>query len=265
MKNTIQTLQELKDQGRRFPMLTVYEAPSARWLEAAGIPVLLVGDSVGTTVFGFDSTIPVTMENMVVHTSAVARAVQKALVVADLPFLSYQTSVVDALRNGGRLLSEAGADAVKLEGGTEICEQVSALTSAGIPVMAHIGLTPQAVHQLGGYRVQGRDSAGADRILEDAVALEKAGAFSIVLEAVPSAVAKQVTSSVSVPTIGIGAGPDCDGQVLVFHDFLGLSTGRLPKFVKTYASLGENMQTAAQEFAREVEVGTFPTSDHSYE
>lgn len=265
MKNTIRTLQELKAQGRRFPMLTVYEAPAARWIEAAGIPVLLVGDSLGTTVLGFDTTLPVTMEDMVRHTSAVTRAVEKALVVADLPFLSYQASTVDALTNGGRLLAEGGADAVKLEGGAEICDQVSALISAGIPVMGHIGLTPQAVNQLGGYRVQGRDSSGANRILEDAIALEKAGAFAIVLEAVPSDVAKSVTSSVDVPTIGIGAGPECDGQVLVFHDFLGISVGRLPKFVKTYASIGQSVQNAAQEFAREVEAGLFPTSDYSYD
>ncbi|MDQ5874168.1 MAG: 3-methyl-2-oxobutanoate hydroxymethyltransferase [Actinomycetota bacterium] len=245
-------------------MLTAYDASMARLLDRAGVPVLLVGDTLGEMMLGHSSTIPVTMDDMIHHAAAVTRGVENAFVVGDMPFMSYQASTTEALHNAGRHLKEAGVNAVKLEGGRRVAEVVSSLVEAGIPVMGHLGLTPQSVNQLGGYRVQGRGEA-ASRILQDAKHLEAAGAFALVLEAVPQALGREVTESLSIPTIGIGAGPHCDAQVLVLHDFLGLTTGRTPRFVKRYASLGDEVTRAAKEFAREVAEGSFPDSEHSYD
>ena len=245
-------------------MLTAYDALSARLLDEAGIPLLLVGDSLGMVVLGYDSTLPVTMDDMVHHTAAVVRGRRDAMVVGDMPFMSYQASDDEAVRNAGRLMQEGGAHAVKLEGGARIVGIVARLTDAGIPVMGHLGLTPQSVNQLGGYRVQGRSDEAAHRIVQDAKDLEAAGAFSVVLEAVPSEVGKEVTESLHIPTIGIGAGPHTDGQVLVFHDFLGITPGRLPRFVKRYAGVGEQIKAAAEAFASEVASGAYPAPEHTY-
>ncbi len=259
---TINDLAAWKAEGRRFAMLTAYDYPTARVLDEAGIPVILVGDSVSNVVLGYDTTLPVTMEEMLHHTRAVARGAREALVVGDMPFLSYQVSREEAIRNAGRFLKEGGAQAVKLEG--PFAELTETLVDRGIPVMGHLGLTPQFVHAMGGYRVQARTEEAAERLLGDAQALQKAGAFSLVLEGVPSAVARRVTESVPLPTIGIGAGPHCDGQVLVIHDILGLSFGKQPRFVKRYADLGAEIHRAARAFAAEVEAGTFPDEGHSY-
>lgn len=253
-----------KKRGEKFAMLTAYDAPTARLFDEAGIPLLLVGDSLGMVVLGYPTTLPVTMEDMLRHTTAVARGANGALVVGDMPFMSYQASIDDAVRNAGRFLKEAGAGAVKLEGAGRVTEVVARLTSAGIPVMGHLGLTPQSVHQLGGFRVQGRSEEAAELVLSGAKDLEAAGAFSLVLEAVPSPVAAEVTANLDIPTIGIGAGPHCDGQVLVAHDLLGITTGLAPKFVKRYAGLGEEMKGAARSFAREVADGSYPGEEHTY-
>ena len=260
---TINDLRSLKAEGRRFAMLTAYDYPTARILDEAGIPVILVGDSVANVVLGHPTTLPVTMEEMLHHTRAVARGAPNALVVGDLPFLSYQASDEEAVRNAGRFLKEAGAHAVKLEGGRP--ELIERVVSAGIPVMGHLGLTPQSVHAMGGYRVQARTEETAERLLADALQLEKAGAFSLVLEGVPSAVAGRVTGSLAVPTIGIGAGPHCDGQVLVLHDLLGLSFGKPAKFVKRYADLRSEIERAVTSFREEVEGGAYPGPENSYE
>ncbi|HEX6207858.1 MAG TPA: 3-methyl-2-oxobutanoate hydroxymethyltransferase [Actinomycetota bacterium] len=260
---TINDLRSFKAEGRRFAMLTAYDYPTARILDEAGIPVLLVGDSLANVVLGHPTTLPVTMEEMLHHTRAVARGATSALVVGDLPFLSYQASQEDAIRNAGRFLKEAGAHAVKLEGAHP--ELIERMVSAGIPVMGHLGLTPQSVHAMGGYRVQARTEEAAERLLADAVQIEKAGVFSVVLEGVPSSVAKRVTESVAVPTIGIGAGPHCDGQVLVLHDLLGLTFGKPAKFVKRYADVGEEISRAASAFKEEVEGGAYPAPEHSYD
>ncbi len=264
MPITVRDLHAFKERGERFIMLTAYDASMARLLDRAGAPVLLVGDTLGEVMLGHSSTVPVTMDDMIHHATAVTRAVENAFVVGDMPFMSYQASTIEALHNAGRHLKEAGVNAVKLEGGGPIAEVVNRMVEAGIPVMGHLGLTPQSVHQLGGYRVQGRGEAAA-RILQDAKDLEAAGAFAVVLEAVPQALGREVTESLSIPTIGIGAGPHCDAQVLVLHDFLGLTTGRTPRFVKRYASLGDEVTRAVQEFAREVAEGSFPDSEHSYD
>ena len=264
MSITVRDVRAFKERGERFAMLTAYDFHSARLLDRAGIPILLVGDTLGMVMLGHDSTIPVTVDDIVHHSAAVARGASEALIVADMPFMSYQVSGDEAIRNAGRMLKEGGAHAVKLEGGARVTDLVGRLVEAGIPVMGHLGLTPQSVNQLGGYKVQGRDDEAAHGILEDAKALEAAGVFSLVLEAVPSDLAREVTTSVGIPTIGIGAGGGCDGQVLVFHDFLGLTDGRAPKFVKRYANLAEVIETAAREFATEVADGTYPDDDHSY-
>lgn len=253
-----------KEEGRPVTMLTAYDCPTARLVDEAGIDIVLVGDSVGNVILGYDSTIPVTMADMLHHTRAVSRGVNRALVVGDMPFLSYNVDRVEAVRNAGRFLQEGGAQAVKLEGGREVAETVRVLVSAGIPVMGHIGLTPQSVHQLGGYRVQGRDAASARRLLEDARILEEAGVFAIVLECVPVPLAQRITSVVNVPTIGIGAGPHCDGQVLVTHDLLGLYGGFTPRFVKRYAALHGEIGRALREFREEVESGRFPAEEHGF-
>lgn len=260
---TVRDVRGFKERGERFPMLTAYDAFSARLLDEAGIPLLLVGDTLGMVVLGYDSTVPVTMEAMLHHTGAVVRGASNALVVGDMPFMSYQVSTEEALTNAGRFLKEAGAHAVKLEGGGRTVEVVERLTASGIPVMGHLGLTPQWVNQLGGYRVQGRTEEHAEAIVRDAKDLEGAGAFAVVLEAVPAELAREVTASLAIPTIGIGAGPHCDGQVLVFYDFLGI-TPSPPKLAKAYASLGTQISDAARRFAREVADGSFPGEDHTY-
>lgn len=258
---TIHDLKAWKAEGRRFTMLTAYDFPTAQILDRADIPVLLVGDSVGNNVLGYPDTLPVTMEEMLHHTRAVTRGAERAMVVGDLPFLSYQVSLEEGVRNAGRLVKEGGAHAVKLEGPQ--LDLVHRLVEIGIPVMAHVGLTPQSVHGLGGYKVQGRGEA-ADRVAEQARQLEKAGAFSIVLEAMPSDLAAEITGSVEIPTIGIGAGPHCDAQVLVVNDLLGINE-RVPKLAKKYADLRSVIGGAAKAFAREVDEGGFPDADHSYD
>ncbi|WP_058234070.1 3-methyl-2-oxobutanoate hydroxymethyltransferase [Devriesea agamarum] len=259
----IRHLHDFRRQGRRFSMLTSYDQLSAAAFERAGIEVLLVGDSVGTVVLGHPSTVHTRHEDIVLFTGAVARSVTRPLIVSDLAFGSYQASVEDALRHGTELL-RAGAHAVKLEGGQRVVPQVSALVEAGIPVMGHLGFTPQSEHALGGFRVQGREQSEADRLAEDALALQDAGAFAIVLELVPASVAARVTEVVDIPTIGIGAGPDCNGQVLVWQDMAGMS-GFSGRFVKQFAQLGHDLERAAAEYHREVAQGEFPTAEHSFE
>ena len=261
---TVRDVQGFKDKGERFPVLTCYDALSAHILEEAGIPVLLVGDSLGMVMLGYDSTVPVTMDEMLHHTRAVSRGAATAMVVGDMPFMSFQGDADEAVLNAGRFLKEAGAHAVKLEGGGRIADVVERMTSSGIPVMGHLGLTPQSVNQLGGFRVQGRTEEQAHRMAEDAKNLEAAGAFSLVLEGVPTELARQVTASLTIPTIGIGAGPHTDAQVLVYHDFLGITPGRKPKFAKEYADLGQVIGDAARSYAQEVRDGIHPDADHSY-
>ncbi len=265
MPVTVRDIRAYKERGERFAMLTAYDALSARLLDEAGIPLILVGDTLGEVMLGHPSTVPVTMDDMLHHTAAVRRGTSNCFVVGDMPFMSYQTSIEDGMRNAGRFLKEAGANCVKLEGGGRMIELVGRLTESGIPVMGHLGLTPQSINQLGGHRVQGRDAADALRIVQDAKALESAGAFAVVLEAVPSALAAEITQSLEIPTIGIGAGPDCDGQVLVWHDFLGITPGKAPRFVKRYASLADEIKTAAAEFASDVAAGTYPAPEHTYD
>lgn len=256
-------LKEMKTRGRRIAMLTVYDATMARLMDRADIDMFLVGDSLGMVIMGCEDTIPVTMEAMLHHTRAVTRATRRALVVADMPFLTYQVSVAEALRNAGRLIQEGGAAAVKIEGGNGGLEVVQRLVEAGIPVMGHIGLLPQHVHQLGGFRRQGTSERDAHRLLRDAGELEQAGAFAIVLESIPHALAGQITEAVSVPTIGIGAGPNCDGQVLVSYDMLGLFDDAPPPFVKQYADLGRRVTEAADAFAGDVREGRYPAAERA--
>jgi 3-methyl-2-oxobutanoate hydroxymethyltransferase len=263
---TVLDLQRFKAEGKRFAMLTAYDYTTAQLLDAAEIPVLLVGDSAGMVMLGHPTTLPITMDELVILARAVSRGATNALLVGDLPFLSYQASAEEAVHNAGRLLKEAGMHAVKLEGGGPMAvEATRRLTEAGIPVMGHLGLTPQSVHRMGGFKVQGKDPAVAARILAEALELEAAGAFAIVLEGIPSTLAAKVTKALAIPTIGIGAGVQCDGQVLVVHDMLGLSRGhRKPRFVKEFAQLGELVIEAARRYAAEVEAGTFPDAEHSY-
>jgi 3-methyl-2-oxobutanoate hydroxymethyltransferase len=263
-KITLHTLGRMKQRGERIAMLTAYDYPTAKLLDAAGLDVLLVGDSVGMVVLGYPTTLPVTMEDMIHHCRAVARGASRAMLVGDLPFMAYQVSREEAVRNAGRLLKEGNMEAVKLEGGREVAETVSAIVAAGIPVMGHLGLTPQAVHRMGGYRVQGRDPAQAERLKEDAQILEKAGTFSIVLEGVPAELGREITAASSIPTIGIGAGPHCDGQVLVTQDMLGLFDDLSPSFVKRYADLAPVLLEAFSRYGEEVRAGTFPAPEHSF-
>ncbi len=265
MPVTVRDIRAFKERGERFAMLTAYDAFSARLLDEAGIPLLLVGDTLGMVMLGYDTTLPVTMEDMLHHTAAVRRGVTNAFVVGDMPFMSYQSSVEEGLRNAGRFLKEAGANGVKLEGGGRVLDLVHKLTEAGIPVMGHLGLTPQSVNQFGGNRVQGRTEEAARQIVQDAKSLEAAGAFALVLEAVPAWVGEEVTKTLEIPTIGIGAGPGCDAQVLVFHDFLGITPGKLGRYVKRYAALGDEIIAAARSFASEVASGAYPGAEHSYE
>jgi 3-methyl-2-oxobutanoate hydroxymethyltransferase len=257
-------LAELKRRGDRIVMVTAYDAPGARFADGAGIDIVLVGDSAAMVVLGHDSTVPATMEEMLVLTRAVTRGARRPIVVADMPFGSFQVSDEDALGNAIRFVKEAGADAVKLEGAGPTLSRVNALVGAGIPVMGHIGLTPQSATMLGGFKAQGRTAEKAHRLVEDARALEAAGCFSLVLEAVPSPVAKRITELLSIPTIGIGAGAACDGQVLVYHDLLGLYEARAPRFVKRYAALADEIRAALERYAEDVRSGRFPDDQHGY-
>jgi 3-methyl-2-oxobutanoate hydroxymethyltransferase len=259
---TVRDIAAAKERGEKWPMLTAYDALTARIFDEAGIPVLLVGDSAAMVVYGYDSTIPVTVDDLIPLTAAVVRGSKRAMVVADLPFGSYQTGVPEALATATRFLKETGAHAVKLEGGRRVLPQAEALVAAGIPVMGHLGLTPQSVNVFGGYRVQGRGEAG-EQLMSDAKSLEAAGAFAVVLECVPEDLAERVTTSLSIPTIGIGAGPSCDAQVLVWQDMAGMSP-RTAKFVKQYAAVGDLLGSAARSFADEVSGGVFPAPEHSY-
>jgi 3-methyl-2-oxobutanoate hydroxymethyltransferase len=261
---TVPEVRGAKGTARRLVMLTAYDHPTARLLDAAGVDILLVGDSVGDNVLGYSSTLPVTMEEMLHHTRAVGRGARRALVVADMPYLSYQTGIRDAVRNGGRFLKEAGAAAVKIEGGRKRTRIVRALVEAEIPVMGHLGLTPQSLHVMGGYRVQGKKVDEARALVEDAQALEEAGAFAIVLEGMPEPVGRAITKAVGIPTFGIGAGRFCDGQVLVFHDLVGLGAGPLPKFARAYARIGDEILEAAKRFAADVRSGAFPSESEVY-
>ncbi len=261
---SITDLKAMKDRGERIAMLTAYDYPSARLVEEAAVPIILVGDSLGMVVMGYDSTIPVSMEEMLHHVKAVVRGTRKAHVVADMPFMSYQAGPQDALRNAGRMLKEGGAQSVKLEGGQRVAETVRLLVSSGIPVMGHLGLTPQSVNQFGGYKVQGKTPAAAVKLINDAVTLEEAGAYAIVLETIPAQLARVITEKVGIPTIGIGAGPHCDGQVQVFHDMLGLFMDFVPKHAKRYARLGEAIQEAVGQYVAEVRDGAFPTERESF-
>ncbi len=261
---SITDLKTMKGRGEKIVMVTAYDYPSARLAEAAEVPLILVGDSLGNVVLGYDSTVPVTMEEMLHHVKPVVRATRRAHVVADMPFMSYQTGPADAMRNAGRLLKEGGAQSVKLEGGVKVAETVRALVDAGIPVMGHLGLTPQSINQLGGYRIQGKTPAAAVRLLSDAMALQEAGAYAVVLETVPVHVAAIITEKLDIPTIGIGAGPDTDGQVQVWHDLLGLCTDFVPKHAKQYANLAETIVEALKAYSREVRDGAFPTEKESF-
>ena len=261
---TIDELKAMKRRGDKIAMLTAYDYPTARILDEAGVPIILVGDSLGMVVLGYDSTLPVTMEDMIHHTRAVVRGSQRAHIVFDMPFMSYQSGVEDALRNAGRALKETGAQSVKLEGGAHMAETVRRLVEVGIPVMGHIGLTPQSVNQLGGFRVQGKTPAAAVRLLHDARALEQAGAYAIVLETIPAPLARIITSKVSVPTIGIGAGPHCDGQVQVINDFLGLYPDFVPRHCRQYAHLAEEISRAVRQYLDDVRGGAFPTEKESF-
>ena len=260
----IHHLLEAKRRGERWPMLTAYEQYAAEIFDAAGVPVLLVGDSASNNVYGYDTTLRITVDEIVPLAGAVVRATKRALVVVDLPFGSYQSGPEQALATAVRIMKETGAHAVKLEGGRAVAAQVEALTTAGIPVMGHLGFTPQSEHALGGFRVQGRGGA-ADDLYEDALALERAGAFAVVLELVPAETAKRITGDLEIPTIGIGAGPDCDAQVLVWQDMAGLRGGRSPRFVKRYADLRSTLSDAARAYADEVADGSFPAAEHSFE
>ncbi len=264
MRTSIADIKALKQKGEKFAMLTAYDYSTAKIIDEAGIPLVLVGDSLGMVVLGYESTIPVTMEEMLHHTRAVVRGSKKALVVGDMPFMTYHVSVAEALRNAGRFIQEGGAQAVKLEGGERMAETVRRIVECGIPVMGHIGLTPQSIHQLGGYKAQGRTPETATQLIKDAQALEQAGAFAMVLESVPFALARLITQRVSIPTIGIGAGPDCDGQVQVVNDMLGLFPDFVPRHAKQYAHLGDIIRQAVTDYAAEVKAGAFPTEKHSY-
>ena len=264
MKNTVATLQQQKLDGDKITMLTAYDYSTAKLVDECGVNTILVGDSLGMVMLGYEDTISVTMEDMIHHTAAVTRGAKNALVVGDMPFMSYQTSVYDAVVNAGRLMKEGRCQAVKLEGGASVCPQIKAITEASIPVVAHIGLTPQSVNAFGGFKVQGKSEADARRLIEEAKAVEAAGAFAIVLECIPAKLAKLITESVSIPTIGIGAGADCDGQVLVYQDMLALFSDFKPKFVKHFANAGEVMKQGFTKYIKEVKEGTFPAAEHTF-
>ena len=264
MKNTVITFKNAKLNHEKITMLTAYDYSTAKLMDEAGINALLVGDSLGMVILGYEDTLSVTMEDMIHHTRAVSRGTKDALVIADMPFMSYQTSVYDAVVNAGRLIKEGRAGAIKLEGGKEVCPQIEAIVRASIPVMGHIGLTPQSIHAFGGFKVQGKDLEAAKKIIEDAKALEAAGAFAIVLECVPAPLAKYITETISIPTIGIGAGRYCDGQVLVYQDMLAMYGTLQPKHVKVYSQIGESMGEAFKNYIQEVKEGNFPEDIHSF-
>ncbi len=264
MKNTAATFLEMKQNGQRIAELTAYDYTTAKLVEKAELNAILVGDSLGMTMLGYADTIPVTLEDMIHHSAAVSRACSNTMVIMDMPFLSYQTSVYDAVVHAGRLMKEGGGNAVKLEGGAAVTQQIRAIVDAGIPVQAHLGMTPQSVNAFGGFKVQGKGEAAAKRLLEDAYAVQEAGAFSVVLECVPPKLAALISKKLTIPTIGIGAGAGCDGQVLVYQDMLGMSMDFTPKFVKQYVDIGEQMIRAFQEYKKEVQDGEFPAAGHSY-
>lgn len=264
MKNTVTTLQKMKQEGQKISMLTCYDYTTACLIEEAKINAVLVGDSLGMTMMGYPDTLSVTMEDMIHHTACVSRGLHDTFLVADMPFLSYQTSVYDAVKNAGRLIKEGHAQAVKLEGGATVCEQIEAIVKADIPVVAHIGLTPQSIHAFGGFKVQGKNEQRALQILEDAKAVERAGAFMVTLECVPDELATLISQELSIPTIGIGAGNGCDGQVLVYQDMLNMFSGIKPKFVKHFANVGEEMKRAFRAYDEEVKAKTFPAAEHNF-
>ena len=264
MKNTTSTVLAQKQNGDKITMLTAYDYSTAKLMDESGINCILVGDSLGMVMLGYDSTLPVTMEDMLHHTKAVTRGAKNAMVIADMPFMSYQTSVYDAVKNAGRLIQEGGAYAVKLEGGAAVCDQIAAIVKASIPVVAHLGLTPQSVNAFGGFKVQGKDEARARELIEDAKKIEAAGAFMVVLECVPKKLAEIITQEISIPTIGIGAGNGCDGQVLVYQDMLGMFSDFTPKFVKNFAEAGALMKDAFSSYIKEVKDGVFPDDSHSF-
>ena len=264
MKNTVVSFREAKQKGEKICLLTAYDYSTARLMDEAGINGILVGDSLGNVMLGYEDTISVTMEDMIHHGAAVARGAKNALVIIDMPFMSYQTSVYDAVVNAGRLMKEGRASAIKLEGGSEVCPQIKAITAASIPVMAHLGLTPQSINAFGGFKVQGKSEAAARKLIEDARAVEEAGAFAVVLECVPAKLAKMVSESISIPTIGIGAGKGCDGQILVYQDMLGMYSDFTPKFVRRFATVGETMKAAFAEYCKSVQDGTVPAPEHEF-
>jgi len=261
---TVLDIQRMKAEGEKIAMLTAYDYPFARLVDEAGIDMVLVGDSVGSVVAGYDNTLPVTMEEMLYHSRAAARGLHRALLVVDMPFLSYQVDLREARLNAGRLVKEGGAQAVKLEGGVPVAETIRAIVDMDIPVVGHIGLTPQSIHRMGGYRVQGKQDEQARQLLRDARAVQDAGAFAVVVEGVPANLGKEITASLNIPTIGIGAGPDCDGQVLVLHDILGLFDKYAPKFVKRYVDLSEPIRQGVGDYVREVKDGVFPGPEHCF-
>ena len=264
MKNTVVTFKEAKQKNEKLSMLTAYDYSTAKIIDEAEINGILVGDSLGMVCLGYEDTLSVTMEDMIHHTSAVTRGAKNTLVIADMPFMSYQTCVYDAVVNAGRLIKEGRAQAVKLEGGIEVCDKIEAIVKASIPVMGHIGLTPQSVNAFGGFKVQGKDEEAAKKLIEEALAIEKAGAFAVVLECVPAKLAAIITEKLSIPTIGIGAGAECDGQILVYQDMLGMYSDFTPKFVKKYENLGEKMDIAFKKYIEEVRDGVFPAEEHSF-
>ncbi|EMS72840.1 3-methyl-2-oxobutanoate hydroxymethyltransferase [Ruminiclostridium cellobioparum] len=265
MKNTVLSFREAKQENKKLTMLTAYDYSTARLMDEAGINALLVGDSLGMVVLGYKDTLQVTMDDILHHTKAVARGAQNALVVSDMPFMSYQTSVYDAVCNAGRLVKEGHANAVKLEGGSVVCPQIRAIVEASIPVMAHIGLTPQSINALGGFKVQGKGVEDARRLIEEAKAVEEAGAFAVVLECIPARLAEIISKSISIPTIGIGAGNGCDGQVLVYQDMLGMFSDFTPKFVRHFSDIGTQMKKAFELYISEVEKGAFPAPEHCFD
>ena len=264
MKHTVTTLQKQKEESNKITMLTAYDYSMAKLMNDAGIEMILVGDSLGMVMLGYEDTLPVTMEDMIHHTRAVSRGAADTFVVADMPFMSYQTSVYDAVKNAGRLIQEGHAQAVKLEGGATVCEQIEAIVKASIPVCAHIGLTPQSVNAFGGFKVQGKSQEAARQLIEDAKAVEAAGAFMVVLECVPAKLAKLISETINIPTIGIGAGNGCDGQVLVYQDMLNMFDGLKPKFVKHFANVGEMMKQAFADYSTQVKSGAFPAEEHTF-
>jgi 3-methyl-2-oxobutanoate hydroxymethyltransferase len=264
MKNTVSTLLKQKQSGEKITMLTAYDYTTARIMDECGVNSILVGDSLGMVMLGYENTLPVTMEDMIHHTRAVARGANNAFIVADMPFMSYQASVREAVLNAGRLIKEGGANAVKLEGGAEVCEQIRAIVNASIPVVAHLGLTPQSVNVFGGFKVQGKSADKAKKLIDDALRIQEAGACAVTLEGIPAKLAEIITKKLFIPTLGIGAGNGCDGQVLVYQDMLGLTVGHTPKFAKRFADIGELMRKGITDYITEVKNGTFPSEEHTY-